>query len=82
MGKNVWPHNHEYVYISIIQYVHLGKSGRKQYRNGIPWPSEGFSVLLSTGMIITTVVSDRHASIAKWMREECTKLCKEMKKKS
>jgi hypothetical protein len=42
MSKNVWPDNHEYVYISIIQYVHLGKSGRKQYSDGIPWPSEGF----------------------------------------
>jgi hypothetical protein len=42
---------------------------------------KAFSFLLSTGMIITTFVSDRHASIAKWMWEECTKLCKEMKKK-
>jgi hypothetical protein len=42
---------------------------------------KAFSFLLSTGIIITTFVSDRHASIAKWMREECTKLCKEMKKK-
>jgi hypothetical protein len=42
---------------------------------------KAFSFLLSTGMIITTFVSDRHSSIAKWMREECTKLCKEMKKK-
>jgi hypothetical protein len=41
---------------------------------------KAFSFLLSTGMIITTFVSDRHSSIAKWMREECTKLCKEMKK--
>ena len=30
---------------------------------------EAFSFLLSTGMIITTFVSDRHASIAKCMRE-------------
>ena len=42
---------------------------------------KAFSFQLSTGMIITTFVSDRHASIAKWMREECTKLCKEMKTK-
>ncbi|KAK3731207.1 hypothetical protein QZH41_017743 [Actinostola sp. cb2023] len=29
-----------------------------------------FEFLLTTGIIITTFVSDRHASIAKWMREE------------
>jgi hypothetical protein len=43
---------------------------------------KAFSFLLSTGMIITTFVSDRHASIAKWMREECTKLCKGNEKKT
>ena len=31
-------------------------------------------------MIITTFVSDRHASIAKWMRETCPKICKELGK--
>ena len=41
---------------------------------------KAFSFLLSTGMIITTFVSDRYASIAKWMQEECPKQCKEMKK--
>ena len=36
--------------------------------------------LLTTGMIITTFVSDRHATITKWMRETCPKMCKELGK--
>ena len=41
---------------------------------------KAFAFLLSTGMIITAFISDRHASIAKWMREECPKKCKELGK--
>ena len=36
--------------------------------------------LLATGMLIKAFISDRHASIAKWMREECHKKCKELEK--
>ena len=36
--------------------------------------------LLTTSMNITTFVSDRHATIAKWMRETCPKMCKELGK--
>ncbi|XP_046864077.1 uncharacterized protein LOC124457998 [Xenia sp. Carnegie-2017] len=41
---------------------------------------KALSFLLTTGLIITTFVSDRHATIAKWMRETCPKLCKELGK--
>lgn len=41
---------------------------------------KAMSFLLTTGLIITTFVSDRHATIAKWMRETCPKLCKELGK--
>jgi len=34
-----------------------------------------FEFILTTGIIITTFVSDRHASIAKWMREELPRRC-------
>ena len=38
------------------------------------------SFLLTTSMIITTFVSDRHGTIAKWMRETCPRMCKELGK--
>ena len=37
-------------------------------------------LFLTTGMVITAFVSDRHASITKWMKETCPKLCKDMGK--
>lgn len=36
--------------------------------------------LLTTGLVITTFISDRHATIAKWMRETCPQKCKELGK--
>ena len=36
--------------------------------------------LLTTGMIIKQYITDRHTSIAKWMREECPKICRQLKK--
>ena len=41
---------------------------------------QALSFLLSTEMVITSFVSDRHAGIAKWMREECPKNCKQLGK--
>lgn len=41
---------------------------------------KAFAFLLSTGMIIKAFISDRHTSIAKWMREECPKKCQELGK--
>lgn len=41
---------------------------------------EAFTFLLGTGMIIKSFVSDRHTSIAKWMREDCPKKCEELGK--
>ena len=41
---------------------------------------EAFTCLLATGMIVKSFISDRHLSIAKWMREECGKKCKELGK--
>ena len=36
--------------------------------------------LLTTGLVITTFISDRHATIAKWMRETCPQKCKKLGK--
>lgn len=41
---------------------------------------EAITYLLGTGMIIKSFISDRHVSIAKWMREECGKTCAELGK--
>ena len=41
---------------------------------------EVFTFLLGTGMIIKSFVSNRHTSIAKWMREDCPKQCEELGK--
>lgn len=41
---------------------------------------KAFAFLLATGMLIKAFISDRHASIAKWMREECPKKYKELGK--
>ena len=41
---------------------------------------EALTFLLKTGMVKTTFVTDRHASIAKWMRETCPKICKDLGK--
>ena len=41
---------------------------------------EAMTYLLTTGIIIKSFISDRHASIAKWMREECGRKCAELGK--
>lgn len=43
---------------------------------------KAFTFLLGTGMIVKSFISDRHTSIAKWMREDCPKLCKDIGKPS
>lgn len=41
---------------------------------------QAFAFLLGTGMLITAFISDRHSQIARWMRVECPKKCKEIGK--
>lgn len=41
---------------------------------------QAFAFLLGTAMIIKAFVSDRHSQIAKWMRVECPKKCRELGK--
>jgi len=43
---------------------------------------KAFTFLLGTGMIVKSFISDRHTSIAKWMREDCPELCKDIGKPS
>ena len=71
-----------------------GKSVRKQLTKFLTQANEAGSstamealghkkaltYLLTTGIVITTFVSDRHATITKWMRETCPKICKDLGK--
>ena len=41
---------------------------------------KAFEFMLATQMVITAFVSDRHTSIAKWMREELPGLCRALGK--
>ncbi|XP_015776536.1 PREDICTED: uncharacterized protein LOC107354556 [Acropora digitifera] len=41
---------------------------------------KAFTFMLGSGIIIKSFISDRHASIAKWMREECPNRCKDLGK--
>ena len=41
---------------------------------------KAFAFLLGTGIIIKSFISDRHQSIAKWMREDCPRKCRELGK--
>lgn len=41
---------------------------------------KAFTFLLGTEMIIKSLISDRHASIAKWMREDCVTKCNDLGK--
>jgi len=72
------------VYTAVI-YVHLfihsqaneaGSSSQMEFLGH----QRAFAVLFTTGMIIKSFISDRHTSIAKWMREDCPKTCQELGK--
>ena len=41
---------------------------------------KAFTFLLGTGMINKSFISDRHTSIAKWMREDCATKCNDLGK--
>ena len=41
---------------------------------------KAFALLLGTAMILKAFISDRHSQIAKWMRDEFPKKCKELGK--
>lgn len=41
---------------------------------------EALTFLLGTAVIIKAFISDRHSQIAKWMRVECPKKCKDIGK--
>ena len=41
---------------------------------------EAFAFRFGTAIVMKSFISDRHISIAKWMREECPKKCRDLGK--
>ena len=68
--------------IHFILFFHVPKANQAGSSSGIEFMAfkEAMAYLLTTGIIIKSFISDRHASIAKWMREECGRKCAELGK--
>ena len=60
--------------------IFVGQSSWEQFAMEFFGHQRAFEFLLATGMTITTFVSDRHTSIAKWMRVDCPIKCRELGK--
>lgn len=68
--------------VGLIIHIVLVQANQAGSSSGIEFMAfkEAFTYLLTTGMIVKSFISDRHVSIAKWMREECSKKCNELGK--
>ncbi|XP_078384210.1 uncharacterized protein LOC144666703 [Oculina patagonica] len=64
------------IHIVVMQANEAGSSSNMEFLGH----QKAFAFLLGTGMVIKSFISDRHQSIAKWMREECPKKCRELRK--
>ncbi|KAK3711266.1 hypothetical protein QZH41_007880 [Actinostola sp. cb2023] len=64
------------IHIVLLQANQCGASSKMEFEGH----QQAFTFLLATDMIIKTFISDRHKSIAKWLRVECPKKCKELGK--
>ena len=69
-------HINLFLYIKKIQANEAGSSSGMEFLAF----QKAFTFLLGTTMVIKSFISDRHTSIAKWMREECPKKCSELGK--
>ncbi|XP_078384068.1 uncharacterized protein LOC144666520 [Oculina patagonica] len=64
------------IHIVLLQANEAGSSSKMEFLGH----QKAFAFLLGTGLIIKSFISDRHTSIAKWMREECPRRCRELGK--
>ncbi|XP_015747740.1 PREDICTED: uncharacterized protein LOC107327508 [Acropora digitifera] len=64
------------IHIVLVQANQAGSSTNIEFMAF----KEAITYLLATGMIIKSFISDRHVSIARWMREECGKKCTKLGK--
>lgn len=65
-----------FISVQLIQANQVGSSSGMLFLAS----QKAFTFLLGTGMIIKSFISDRHTSIAKWMREDCARHCREIGK--
>lgn len=65
-----------FISVQLIQANQAGSSSGMEFLAF----QKAFTFLLGTGMIIKSFISDRHTSIAKWMREDCARHCREIGK--
>ncbi|KAK3732010.1 hypothetical protein QZH41_016888, partial [Actinostola sp. cb2023] len=64
------------LHLVVVQANEAGSSSAMEFLGH----QKAFEFILATGMVITAFVSDRHTSIAKWMREELPDRCKALGK--
>ncbi|XP_068759957.1 uncharacterized protein [Montipora capricornis] len=64
------------IHIVLVQANEAGSSSGMEFLGH----QKALAFLLGTGMVIKSFISDRHQSIAKWMREEYPKKCRELGK--
>lgn len=62
------------VYIVLVQANQAGSSAGMEFLAF----QKAFTFLLGTAMIVKSFISDRHTSIAKWMKEDCLRRCREI----
>ncbi|XP_068712766.1 uncharacterized protein [Montipora foliosa] len=62
--------------VALVQCNEAGSSSGMEFLGH----QRAFAYLFTTAMKIKSFISDRHRSIAKWMRETCSKKCRELNK--
>lgn len=68
--------------IGLIIHIVLVQANQAGSSSGMEFLAfqKAFTFLLGTEMIIKSFISDRHTSIAKWMREDCVTKCNDLGK--
>ncbi|XP_078355354.1 uncharacterized protein LOC144639969 [Oculina patagonica] len=66
--------------IGLIIHIVLVRANQAGNSSGMEFMAfkEAFTDLLASGMVIKSFICDKHSSIAKWMREECPKKCRDL----
>ena len=66
-------------YVTSVQLIQVNQAGSSSAMEVLAF-RKAFTFLLGTGMIIKSFICDRHTSIAKWMRGNCARRCREIGK--
>lgn len=70
------------LFTSVSIYLFTFKVNEARNSSGMEFIAveKAFTFLLGTGLLIKSFISDRHTSIAKWMREDLPKKCRDVGK--